>query len=353
MKLFLSFAVIIATLFTSVSAKLTGNPPANQLPDEWKNVVAANYNEFISEVDGDENKIPMIVTTDQHGAITVDSKIYDYFNELVDWSKISKILNLGDTVRNEYNFKELFAYQCATRNLPAEKRIEVCGNHDRGGLKTNAGMRVSRMFFRTENAVYSKDRRVFTVKDEDFGIRYMAVDPKTSPWSYGSGYLTSDMADFIIAELEKQDETDIVLVSHPYLFKDEIIDRNGEPFTGSEWFIGDANNYVESRESFLSMLEAKKNKAAGVLTDSEGKTHAYDFSKSDAEFIMALHGHHHTEGYETKYGVTQFMFQSMTLDNAKNTEPLCTYFAYIDKEAKTFKCWKNLPGYSAWEIAIA
>lgn len=352
MQTILSFLLAIAAFFASFTSQLGCGMPG-KMTDEWKAVVTANYNEFITEVEGDENKIPIIVTTDQHGAITADSDLYDFFNELVDWSKVSKILNLGDTVQNQYNFKELFAYEVATRNLPAAKRIEVCGNHDRATLDTNIGMFVSRMFFHTEGAAYSADKRVFTVKDEQFGIRYMAVDTKVSPWSYGSGILTSDMADYIIDEFTKPDDTAIVLLSHPYLFKDALVDRNGAPFKASEWFIGDADNYAESRESFMQMLEAKKNKTSGVLLDCEGKSHAYDFSASDSEFLMALHGHHHTEGYETKYGVTEFLFQSMTLDNAQNTEPLCTYFAYIDKEAKTFKCWKNLEGYSAWEISLA
>ena len=353
MQIILSVLISITAFFSSITSILGCGTPDGQLPDGWKDTVTANYREFIAEVDGDENKIPIIVTTDQHGAITADSPVYDFFNELVDWSKISKIINLGDTVSNQYNFKELLAYQTATRNLPSGKRIEVCGNHDRATLQTPMGMTASRFFFPTAGAVYSADRRVFTVTDEAFGVRYLAVDPKVSPWSYGSGFLTSDMADYIIAELSKEDATDIVLLSHPYLFKDCLIDRNGDTFTGSEWFIGDANNYAESRESFLAMLEAKKNKTAGVLTDSEGKTHAYDFSASSSELLMALHGHHHTEGYETKYGLTEFLFQSMTLDNAQNNEPLCTYFAYIDKEAGTFKCWKNLEGYSAWEFPIA
>ncbi|MCQ2462149.1 MAG: hypothetical protein MJ177_01930 [Clostridia bacterium] len=353
MKQLLSFLVIISAFFTTCTAKITGNKPANQLSDEWKNTVTKNYNEFIAEVDGDENKIPIIVTTDQHGAITMDSQVYDFFNKLVDWSKVSKILNLGDTVRNEYNFKELFAYQAATRNLPSEKRIEVCGNHDRAGLKTSDGMKVSRIFFHTDGAVYSADKRVFVVTDKQFGIRYLAVDPKVSPWSYGSGFLTKDMADFIIKEFAKTNEPDIVLISHPYLFKDAVIDRNGQTFTGSEWFIGDAENYTQSRDSFIEMLEARKNGTSGVLVDSVGVSHPYDFSKADSEFLMALHGHHHTEGYETKNGITEFLFQSMTYDNAKNTEPLCTYFAYIDKQTNTLKVWKNLEGYSAWEITFA
>ncbi|MCQ2463387.1 MAG: hypothetical protein MJ177_08305 [Clostridia bacterium] len=165
--------------------------------------------------------------------------------------------------------------------------------------------------------------------------------------------MTTKEANFIVEELSKKDASDIVFLSHPYLFKDAIIRRNGETFTGSEFFIGNATLFTNVKQSFIDMLAARKNKTAGVFVDCCGVKHPYDFTECEGDFLMALHGHHHSEGYETKDGITQFLFQSMTLDNAKNTEPNVFYFAYIDKEAKTFKCWKNLPGYDAWEISIA
>ena len=319
--------------------------------DEWKQNVVENYNEFIAEVDGDENKIPMIVTTDQHGAISFDNELYEFINGFVDWSKVSKIINLGDTVKQTYNPVELMAYRKATECLPAEKRIEVIGNHDR--FFVPSGKAIEKRFFNNPDAEYSADRRAFVIKDEKYGIRYLAVDTKRFPYNYEHGELWTVQADFIIKELSKEDESDLVMISHPYIFKDKIIDRRGGTFTGSEYFIGTADKYADVKQSFIDMLAARKNKTSGVLIDCEGVEHPYDFSGCKGDFLMTLHGHHHTEGYETKDGITEFLFQSMTLDNAENTEPCCFYFAYIDKSAKTFKCWKNLPGYDAWEISIA
>lgn len=344
----MSIVFIISSFTFSASAL---GKKKSELPDWWKEVVLNNYNEFISEVDGDPNKIPMIVTTDQHGAIKADSEIYRYFDEIADWSKISKIINLGDTVKNTFNPLELINYRIATQCLPRKKRVEVIGNHDR--FYVPFGTMIDFLFFPTPNAKRSIGRDVFVVKDEQFNVRYLAVDTKHFPWNYTDGSLSSSQAKFIIKELEKDDSSDIILVSHPYIFRDAMIRRTGDVFTGSEYFIGGPDKYTDVKQSFVDMLAARKNKTAGVLIDCKGKEHPYDFSKCEGDFIMTLHGHHHTEGYETKDGITEFLFQSMTKDNAQNTEPYCTYFAYIDREAKTFKCWKNLPGYDAWEIEIA
>lgn len=352
MKKFLALLMAIALVLSSLSVMaFAKGKEENPLPDWYKGVVLKNYKEFISEVDGDPNKIPVIVTTDQHGAITKDSEVYKYFNEIVDWTKISKIINLGDTVKNQMNFSELIAYRKATKCLPRDKRIEVIGNHDR--FYVPFGTLIDMMFFPTPNAKRSADRRAFVVKDKQFNVRYLAIDTKRFPWNYTDGVMNSIEADFIVSELSKKDSSDIILLSHPYLFRDAMIRRNGETFTGSEYFIGGPEKYADVKQSFVDMLAARKNKTTGTFTDCRGIKHSYDFTKCEGDFLMALHGHHHTEGYETKDGITEFLFQSMTLDNAKNTEPYCTYFAYIDRAAKTFKCWKNLEGYGAWEISIA
>ena len=349
----LSFVVAIAAFFSSITATGGCSGSSGTMTDEWKEIVAANYAEFISEVENNENAVPMIVTTDQHGAVTANCDIYSYFNEIVDWSKISKILNLGDTVSSMFNVKELIDYQVATRCLPDEKRIEITGNHDRFDHATPVGLFISNLFFYTPNSVRSSDGRAFTVTDEDFGVRYLGVDTNNFPWRYVDGTMPTSLADYIVGELSKTDDSDIIFFSHSYIFRDCMIRRNGETFTGSENFIGDGEKYAEQKQSFIDMLSARKNKASGVLLDTDGVEHPYDFSQCKGDFLMTLHGHHHTEGYETKDGITEFLFQSMTKDNAQNTEPNCTYFAYIDKEAKTFKVWKNLEGYSAWEISIA
>ena len=352
MKRVLSILIALAMVISSLSVNaFAAGSDKNKLSEESKAVILENYKEFIAEVDGDPSRIPMIVSTDQHGAIKANSDIYRYVDEIVDWSKISKIINLGDTVENKLNPFQLMAYRIATTCLPRDKRIEVIGNHDR--FFVPFGTMVDMLFFPTPNAKRAIGRNAFVVKDEDFNVRYLAIDTKNFPYQYTDGALSTTQANFIIKELSKDDESDIVLLAHPYLFRDAVIRRNGSVFTGSDYFIGGPDKYTDVKQSFVDMLAARKNKTSGVLIDCRGVEHPYDFSNCKSDFLMTLHGHHHTEGYETKDGITEFMFQSFTLDNAANTEPNCFYFAYIDRDDKTFKCWKNLEGYDAWEIEIA
>lgn len=318
--------------------------------DEWKATVKENYDEFIAEVGESDSRIPIIVSTDQHGQIRFGTGYYSYINEIVDWSKISKIINLGDTVETFYNYYELFAYRHETKCMPREKRIEICGNHDGHIIPAFIG---TKLFFPNPDADMAKGGAAFVVKDEQFNVRYLAIDPMGLIWTYNSGRLTPNQADFFISELSKDDSSDIVMLSHPYLFRDAIIKRDGTTFTGSEYFIGSASKGADVKQSFVDMLLARKNKTAGVLIDSRGKKHPYDFSNCKSDFLMTLHGHHHGEGYETCNGITEFLFQSFCYDGSVNRESYCFYFAYIDTETKTFKCWKNVKGYDAWEISIA
>lgn len=316
-----------------------GNYPT--LDYEWMVNAEKNYKDFAAEVNGNENLIPFIASSDQHGLVTADCEVFKFINDLVDWDNVSKILNLGDTVNLLHNSVELKAYSKAMKYIPTEKRLELFGNHD--GHLTLFPLGTEKYFI-APGAEKSKNGDAFSVYDELFNVRYLAVDPMGYPWTYTSGRITESQADFIVKELEKEDAGDVVLLAHPYLFKDAVISRDGTAFTGSEDFIGKES----VKQSFLNMLLARKNKTAGVFTDSDGKQHPYDFSKCKSDFLMTLHGHHHAEGYETCNGITQFMFQSF-----KKDEPNCFYFACIDREEKTFKCWKNIPGYDAWEIEIA
>lgn len=317
------------------------------ITDEWKSMVNENYAEFIEEIENKEDIIPMIISTDQHGAISSNSEVYKYIDSLVEWDKISAIINLGDTVNLIYNPLDLINYNKATECLPNDKRIEVIGNHDRYFVP---GSLIEKHYFPNPNAVYSEDRKAFVVEDKEFNVRYLAVDTKCFPYYYTNGCLYTKQADFIIDELSKDDERDIVLLSHAYLFNDKIIARDGSSFTGSEFFIGSKDKGTEVKQSFIDMLEARKNKTSGTLIDSEGVSHYYDFSNCKGDFLLALHGHHHSEGYETKDGITEFLFQSMVLDNKDNSEPLCFYFAYIDTKNDILKVWKNVAGYEPLEI---
>ena len=316
----------------------------------WMKTVVDNYKEFSSEI-GRSRRIPVIVSTDQHGSIKADSEVFKFINDLVDWNKISKIINLGDTVSSTYNKSQLKAYNEAMRYIPMEKRLDLEGNHD---AHISAVRRDVSKYFPAPSAEMSKDKTAFSVNDTSFNVRYLAINPMSSPWAYTTGKIDTKQADFIVSELEKKDTSDIIILAHPYLFRDAIIRRDGTTFTGSDTFVGTGKKGVDVKQSLLDMLLARKNKTSGVFVDSKGVEHPYDFTDCKGDLLMSLHGHHHTEGYETSNGFTEFLFQSYRHNGSiDDSEPNCFYFAYIDGNEKTFKCWKNIEGYSAWEIDIA
>lgn len=350
MKKILSVFLAVVLVISSFSFSASALGKKYKFDDSRKAVISENYREFLSEIDGDPNRIPIIVSSDQHGSVKRNSEIFKYIDSIVDWSKISKIINLGDTVNLFFNPFELLSYRHATECLPKEKRIEIMGNHDGHILPFGS---LTNIFFPTPGAEVAKSKNAFAVEDENFNVRYIAVDPMNLIWTYNSGKITTKQADFIVEQLSKTDSKDVIFLSHTYLFRDALIKRDGSAFTGSEYFIGSEKKHTEVKQSFVDMLLARKNKTAGVFIDSQGKRHPYDFSSCQGDFLMTLHGHHHTEGYETSNGITEFLFQSFRHDGGDDTEPDCFYFAYIDTFTKKFKCWKNIPGYSAWEISIA
>lgn len=334
-----------ALILLKISAGLClnyGNYPT--LDFEWMVNAEKNYKDFKSEVESNNNLIPIIASSDQHGSVTADCEVFKFINDLADWNMISKIINLGDTVTSAHNSRELKAYSKAMSYVPVEKRLEIYGNHDGHISAIRFNME---KYFISYGAEKTEKKDAFAVYDELFDVRYLAIDPMGYPWTYTSGRISTAQADFIIAQLEK-DEGDVVLLAHPYLFRDAVVKRDGTTFTGSEYFIGSADKDTEIKQSFLDMLLARKEKRAGVFTDSDGKKHVYNFTQCKSDFLMSLHGHHHTEGYETFNGITEFMFQSFL-----RHEPNCIYFACIDRSEKKFKCWKNIPGYDAWEFDIA
>lgn len=321
------------------------------IDSEWKSNVLKSYEEFNLEIEENDNVISMIVTTDQHGCVKKDSEIYSYIDSIVDWDNISKIINLGDTVKLLGNKKDLNNYIKATECLPENKRIEVMGNHDK--LYLGNRNKLKETYFSSAFSTKNDENNAFVVYDEKYNVRYLSVDTMQFPWTYKNGLLTTSQADFLISELEKVESSDIILLSHSYIFKDDIVNRDNEHFTGSDYFIGNDKKYSDVKESFLEMLSARNEKSKGVLLDCSGVEHPYDFTNCESELLMTLHGHHHDEGYEEKDGVTQFLFQSLRFDNDKN-EPNCIYFAYIDRSNNIFKCWKIVQGkrYDAWTISI-
>lgn len=338
-----------AYMALSMSTGVTANTSAyTGLASDYVSMVQANYDAFIADVMGDYNKIPLIVHTDQHGRIGAKNPVLKLIGDVTNWYEISKCINLGDTVADRFGATVLQTYLDAAKDcIPLSRRLDVYGNHDVWDADENQKYTVDQKrlspYFKNIYARRHGNNGYFTVVDDYYNVKYLVINNMEYPdTNYSTRRITTAQAKFIVDELGKKDGYDIILLSHiPLVADDTMTSRDTSYQAYTETFLSDAT----ANASFLAMIAARKTKTSGTFTDSEGVEHAYDFSACDGELLMSLHGHTHFEAYKALTGsVTEFAFDWFD----GNT----FYFAYIDRNAKKFKCWKNENGVEPLEISI-
>ena len=327
----------------------TVNPSAySGLSANYVAMVQANYDAMMAECLGDYNKIPIIVHTDQHGRIGASNQVMKLIGDMVNWYEVSKCMNLGDTVPGCFDMTTLENYLSATKDsIPLSKRLDVYGNHDvwdsNDSQKYTVDQKRLSPYFKNIYARRHGNNGYFTVVDDYYNVKYLVISDLEYPdTNYSTRRITTAQAKFIVSELSEDDGRDVVLVSHVPLDSDEVTSRDSTYQAYSEKFLSDTT----AHNSFMTMIAARKNKTSGTFTDSEGISHAYDFSNVSGDLLMSLHGHAHFEAYRTfENSITEFMFDWFD----GNT----FYFAYIDRKEKKFKVWKNEANVGALEISIA
>ena len=333
----------------SLSTGETVNPSAySGLSADYVAMVQANYDAMMAECLGDYNKIPIIVHTDQHGRIGASNQVMKLIGDMVNWYEVSKCMNLGDTVPNRFDMTTLENYLSATKDsIPLSKRLDVYGNHDvwdsDDSQKYTVDQKRLSPYFKNIYARRHGNNGYFTVFDDYYNVKYLVISDLEYPdTNYSIRRITTAQAKFIVSELSADDGRDVVLVSHVPLDSDEVTSRDSTYQAYSEKFLSDTT----AHNSFMTMIAARKNKTSGTFTDSEGISHAYDFSNASGDLLMSLHGHAHFEAYRTfENSITEFIFDWFD----GNT----FYFAYIDRKEKKFKVWKNEANVGALEISIA
>lgn len=338
-----------AYMALSMSTGVTANTSAYAgLASDYVSMVQANYDAFIADVMGDYNRIPIIVHTDQHGRIGAKNPVLKLIGDITNWYEISRCINLGDTVADRFGATTLQTYLDAAKDcIPLSRRLDVYGNHDIWDANEDQKYTVDQKrlspYFKNIYARRHGNNGYFAVVDDYYNVKYLIVNNMEYPdTNYSTRRITTAQAKFIVDELGKRDGYDIILLSHiPLVADDTMTSRDTSYQAYTETFLSDAT----ANASFLAMIAARKTKTSGTFTDSEGVEHAYDFSACDGELLMSLHGHTHFEAYKSLAGsVTEFAFDWFD----GNT----FYFAYIDRNSKKFKCWKNENGVGALEISI-
>ena len=342
-------AVDDAVMAQALSSGTTASPAAyTGLTDAYVSMVQSNYDAFMAEVKGDYNKIPLIVHTDQHGRIGAGNQVMKLIGDITDWYEISKCINLGDTVADRFSATALQTYFDAVKDhIPLSRRLEIYGNHDVWDADDDQKYIVDQKrlspYFKNIYARRHGNNGYFTVIDDYYNVKYLVISDFEYPDSnYHIRRMTTEQANFLVAELGADDGYDIVLLSHvPLVMDDTVTSRDDSYSAYTETFLSDA----AAQASLLTMLAARKAKSSGSFTDSEGASHAYDFTSCTSELLISLHGHTHFEAYKNLSGsITEFAFDWF------DGNTFC--FAYIDRKRKKFKCWKNESGAAALEIDI-
>ena len=192
------------------------------------------------EYAGDFQKIPIIVTADQHGR--THRGIFNFIGKTFSMHDVSKVMNLGDTVSVDWydadpehpllSDSQLEKWCESVKEIPFSKQLNVYGNHDCCyGNYADEGNPIGTRYPESQAHLYQYFRNIyarrtnnngwFAVKDDAFNVKYVVVS--FYQWLNdnlaNSGVHTEQMKWFI-EELKKDDGYDVVIVSHEPLYMD-------------------------------------------------------------------------------------------------------------------------------------
>lgn len=316
---------------------------------------------WMLEYGGDYRKIPMIVTTDQHGR--TNSGIFTMLAKTLSLHDVSKICNLGDTVGVEWydedttqplvSCPQLESWCESIKAIPFSKRLDVYGNHDTWygnyadegntvGTRYPANLSHLDQYFRNIYARRNNNNGWFVIRDDYFNVKYVVI----SGFEYESTVtfrIGTKQMQFIIDEFSKDDGYDIVVVSHVPLHyvTDEMTFPTGYEATATE-------DYRVSNVDTDELFAARKNKTSGTVTDSDGVEHTYDFSNCGTDLLCAIHGHTHHDAYNYvgANGLVSVAFDWF----ADST----IHLVLIDRENRQLNIWKvdDTPQYQNYQIPL-
>lgn len=246
------------------------------------------------------NSVPFFIHSDQHGR---GVEIQRYANNIdIDGMEYANI-NCGDSVVDAYTAQALEnVYQ---RIKYVKNYIGVPGNHDyKNTLDENITWNIRRAFCTT-----NLQRRMITTSDLDcyvayqpmHSVKYICIDPYDTRGIGGNymphPYINTEVADWIIAELSRNDGNDIVILMHEPRWK-RIKTRDATDYTT----VSEGNGNTPMYDLFV----ARKQKTSGTYTDDEGVVHNYDFSSCEGQVLCELGGHWHEETYSDVDGLTVY-----------------------------------------------
>lgn len=299
--------------------------------------------------------VPLIVHTDQHSYLN-RNKIFDTLTKMRATDGISAVLNLGDVT--DYNVSNFNSMVDALSYIPRSKQINIWGNHETW-IQTGSTppyRNPTTEEFNVLSTFYDNSEYGIQHVYNNYGIQYLIDEVNKikyvvlAGWEYDSQlgsynyYVIGQQSmNYVVQMLSTVDEYDIVVISHIQPFYHlqtaslwthppvETDDPQGGQGSMS-WSVG----CVATNVDIDVLINGRKNKTSGVVKDSYGNDHPFDFTHCTSDLLCCLAGHEHFDKYAWANNGTIpiYIFDGYGFDN----HPI--FFANIDKQQQKIELWK-------------
>ena len=258
------------------------------------------YASLLSAFKSYPNSVPFFINSDQHGR---GVEIQRYVNNIDTDGMECVNINCGDSVVDAYTAEALESVYLRIKYV--KNYIGVPGNHDyKNTLDENLFWQIRRTFCTT-----NLERQMITTDDLDcyvayhpmHSVKFICIDPYDERGIGGNymphPYINSNVAEWIITELSRNDGNDIVILMHEPRWK-RIKTRTAADYTT----VSEGNGNTPLYDLFV----ARKSKTSGTYTDDQNVQHTYDFSNCETNLLCELGGHWHEETYCDVDGLTVY-----------------------------------------------
>lgn len=293
------------------------------------------YDRVLAYYKESPNTIPLFLSTDNHMYPNPQTP-QKYINNIdKDGMEINNI-NLGDSFVDSYTDEQAEGLIKITQYV--KNYIGVIGNHDIQNATSVSKYYLRRAFGTTNlhrEVIKTNYRNCYVTFDDLRRVKFIVIDPyeldSQTPVKYAVK-IDTNTANWLLEELSKNSERDIVILMHQPLTSRNI-HRDGSLQTWTE-----SEEYLSKMEKVFTVLKDRKNKRSGIYVDDDGVSHNYDFSNTNSDLLCIINGHAHEELYLIEDGLTTYVcdWEGFT-GNKSNT------YILIDRNLKKMVIYKVGP----------
>lgn len=307
---------------------LSGEEPWNPTPvsydmnwlinSAWLANAATQRDAIKSIYQQSEDAIPFFIQTDGHGRLNEGNKGCHNLAESV--MRYIPNLQLGDYASYYSNGNNPANHASSSAGIA--NYFSAMGNHEFMLSSSDTGLAslpvLVASYTPPQGVLGSETYGYYKKVDTKYGVKFLVTQPHIPDENNSSGFvtkMTSDQYEWLINELEANDDYDIIFLQHEGL--------NGT-YTKLD---GTTYNVNYPAIDVNTILSARKAKTSGSYTDSYGVTHLFDFTRCTTDLLCSFHGHWHVISYMTKQALGFPVFVGRDMTNNGD----CVY-GIIDRE---------------------